>query len=288
MDNHIFLAPEALFPVLYNIKGEKIAQKPATGFSVAGTIQGEGKMAGISTLFLRTSGCNLRCMWRLPNGDVSICDTPHASFDTRMERRFSVAEICNQIIANAGNLRHLIISGGEPLVQSASLVSLVKLLKSKRPDMKVAIETNGTIFDESLFDVVDFFSISPKLSNSLPTVDKINTANVIVPASPEKYFEKHINLAVLQQYISRVRETEGKDFQLKFVVASKSECGEIEDSILSHLSGFRAEDIILMPLGSTPEELAQTRMIALEGAIEKGWRFSPRLQVTYFNGRSGV
>ena len=53
-----------------------------TGFDFAGTIQGEGKLAGIPALFIRTAGCNLRCMWWLPDGSVSRCDTPYASFDT--------------------------------------------------------------------------------------------------------------------------------------------------------------------------------------------------------------
>jgi 7-carboxy-7-deazaguanine synthase len=288
MSDTLFLAPEALFPVVYDPKGDKIQAAPATGFAVAGTIQGEGKMAGVTTLFLRTSGCNLRCMWRLPNGQISICDTPHASFDTRIERRFSVEEIANQVLLNAGNINHLVISGGEPLIQADALVKLITLIRNRRPNFKVAIETNGTLFHEGLFDAVNFFSISPKLTNSLPTVQKLAETDVVIPAEIEKYRDTHINVKVLQQYITGVRQSGNKDFQLKFVVAHQDECNEIENTVLRHLSGFEPEDIVLMPLGSTPEELAQTRMIALEAAIGRGWRFSPRLQVTYFNGRAGV
>jgi 7-carboxy-7-deazaguanine synthase len=80
----------------------------------------------------------------------------------------------------------------------------------------------------------------------------------------------------------------GKDFQLKFVVQNHDELTEIEETFLAHLKNWQPDDVVLMPLGSNPEELEQTRMIALETAIERGWRFSPRLQITYFGGVAGV
>lgn len=285
--DYIFLAPEAIFPITKDENGQKIERTPATGFPIPGTLQGEGKMAGVPVLFLRTAGCNLRCMWNLPNGEVSLCDTPFASFDTRGEKRVEVETIKNIILNNIGMMNHMIISGGEPLIQPYGLVNLITSLKNDR-GIHFAVETNGTIFNEELVNNIDFFSISPKLKNSVPTKPKLDKTKAIIPFEPEQAEKIRRNIEVIQQFIDHCKATPGKDFQLKFVVQNHNELKEIEDSFLSHLTNWNPDDIVLMPLGSTPEELEQTRMVALEAAIERGWRFSPRLQITYFGGVAGV
>lgn len=286
-NNNIFLAPEAVFPIINDEKGNRLNIGPATGFSFAGTIQGEGKMAGIPVLFVRTAGCNLRCMWLLPDGEVSLCDTPFASFDIRGEKRVEVEIIKKIVLQNLGNMNHLVISGGEPFIQPIGITNLVTGLKSERK-LHVSVETNGTIFNEELAEQFDFFSISPKLKNSVPTKTKIDKTRVSIPFAPEQVEKKRRNIKVIQQFIDHCKNYENKDFQLKFVVQNHDELLEIEDSFLSKLSGWKPDDVVLMPLGSTPEELRQTRMIAVEAAIERGWRFSPRLQINYFNGVAGV
>ena len=284
---YLFLAPEAIFPIIRDDKGNRLKNGPATGFPIAGTIQGEGKMAGIPVLFLRTAGCNLRCMWNLPNGDVSICDTPFASFDTRGEKRVEVDLVKNTILWNIGKINHLVISGGEPFIQTEPLVELVQALKNESK-LKIAVETNGSIFHQELVDCIDFFSISPKLRNSVPTKEKLEKTEILIPFEPDQAEKTRKNISALQAIIDHCSATPGKNFQLKFVVQNHDELQEIEDSFLAQLKGWTPDDIVLMPLGSTPEELEQTRMIALEAAIERGWRYSPRLQITYFGGIAGV
>jgi 7-carboxy-7-deazaguanine synthase len=286
-NQYIFLAPEAVFPIINDENGNLQEKKPATGFSIPGTIQGEGKMAGIPVLFVRTAGCNLRCMWSLPNGDVSLCDTPFASFDTRGEERLEINRVKQIIINNIGMMNHLIISGGEPFIQAESITSLIVDLKRER-NIHISVETNGTLFNEELVRNIDFFSISPKLKNSVPTKKKLDKTGVIIPFTSEQVEKTRRNILVIQTIIDHCRLTPGKDFQLKFVVQNHDELQEIEQTFLSHLTGWNPDDVILMPLGSTPEELIQTRMVTIEAAIERGWRFSPRLQINYFGGIAGV
>ena len=286
-NDYVFLAPEAIFPITKDENGQALSQNPATGFSMPGTLQGEGKMAGVPVLFLRTAGCNLRCMWSLPNGAVSLCDTPFASFDTRGEKRVRVETVKKIILNNIGMMNHMVISGGEPFIQPEGLVHLIAELKKER-NIHFAVETNGTIFNEELTNHIDFFSISPKLKNSVPTKEKLDKTKAIIPFEPEQAEKTRRNIEVLQQFIDHCKEIPGKDFQLKFVVQNHDELVEIEETFLAHLTNWNPDDIVLMPLGSTPEELEQTRMIALEAAIERGWRFSPRLQITYFGGVAGV
>ncbi len=285
--DYIFLAPEAVFPITKDENGNLMDTNPATGFSFAGTIQGEGKMAGVPVLFIRTAGCNLRCMWLLPDGEVSLCDTPFASFDTRGEKRVPIETVKNIVLNNLGKLNHLVISGGEPFIQPAGLTSLISGLKKER-ELHVSVESNGTIFNEELVEQLDFFSISPKLKNSVPTKEKLDKTGINIPFEPAQADKTRRNIKAIQQFIDHCNYTEGKDFQLKFVVQNRTELSEIEETFLSQLSGWQPDDIVLMPLGSTPDELRQTRMIAVEAAIERGWRFSPRLQINYFGGLAGV
>ncbi|MBP7507327.1 MAG: 7-carboxy-7-deazaguanine synthase QueE [Prolixibacteraceae bacterium] len=284
---YILLAPEAIFPITKNDKGITINNTPSTGFKISGTIQGEGKMAGIPVLFIRTSRCNLRCIWNLPDGQVSMCDTPYTSFDIANELKLSVEKLKKIILNNLGNINHLVISGGEPLLQSENISFLISELDKERK-IHYSVETNGTIYNEKLIEKIDFFSISPKLKNSVPTIEKIKKQNITVNSDID-YLEKiRLNTDVIQSIIDHCRENKDKDFQLKFVVQNHDEIKEIEDSFLSRLSGWKPDDIVLMPLGSTPEELKQTRMLTVELAIERGWRFSPRLQINYFGGIAGV
>ncbi len=283
----LYLAPEAVFPICFDEQGRRLPQKPATGFDLAGTLQGEGKMAGIPVLFLRTSGCNLRCMWSLPDGEVSLCDTFSASFDTRLQTRIPVDKIKSLILSNLGNMHHLVISGGEPFLQAGPLTKLLSELKRER-QVHVSVETNGTIFHPELAGLVDFFSISPKLKNSVPTAAKLEKSKLALPFDGQHLEKVRENLPVIQAMIDQCKENEGRDFQLKFVMQNQAELAELEENFLSRLKGWRPDDVVLMPLGSTPHELQQTRMLTLEAAISRGWRYSPRLQINYFNGIAGV
>src|SRR5438874_12304796 len=68
------------------------------------SIQGEGKLAGVPSVFVRASGCNLRCVW---------CDTPYASWDPQGED-VGVDEIVRQI--EAFGTKHVVVTGGEPMI----------------------------------------------------------------------------------------------------------------------------------------------------------------------------
>src|SRR5271168_1155713 len=67
------------------------------------SIQGEGGLAGVPSVFVRTSGCKLRCAW---------CDTPYASWNPEGEPR-TVEEIVAAVQSHAA-ARHVVLTGGEP------------------------------------------------------------------------------------------------------------------------------------------------------------------------------
>ena len=70
------------------------------------SIQGEGKLVGVPSIFIRTSGCNLRCTW---------CDTPYTSWNPEGETQ-TIDEILERTRTFAG--RHIVLTGGEPMIAS--------------------------------------------------------------------------------------------------------------------------------------------------------------------------
>lgn len=284
--NQIILSNEGVFPITKDKDGQLLANLPATGLNISGTIQGEGKLAGTAALFIRLASCNLRCIWELPNGKFSRCDTPYASFHANSNISTNVRDVVDLVRVNLGIIKHVVITGGEPLIQKAELANLASLLKEET-DVHITLETNGTLFDPDVAKNIDLFSISPKLINSNPNFNKLKALG-LEPSGPLIFHaEKRTNLNALQSYLDVCKET-GKLFQLKFVVAKSEEATEIEEVFLSKLTGWKPDDIILMPLGATREELLQTSKLVMEMAIRNGWRYTPRIHIELFGSKAGV
>ncbi|MCL2072623.1 MAG: 7-carboxy-7-deazaguanine synthase QueE [Marinilabiliaceae bacterium] len=276
----LLLSDDGIFPITKNFDGNFVTKMPLTGFSFAGTIQGEGKLAGTPSLFIRLSGCNLNCIWKLPEGNLSKCDTCHLP-NNKKNREMSVEKAVKTINQNLGSLKHIVITGGEPLLQKETIEKLAADLKSKT-NAHLTLETNGTIFNEKIFKYIDLCSISPKLKNSIPLNEESET-NI---ANFGKYNKTRINIDVLQSFIDSAKKY-GKDIQFKFVVANINDENEIKD-ILLQLTNYSDSDIMIMPLGANIKEMEQTQLIAVKIAVKNGWRFSPRLQINLFNNLKGV
>ena len=116
------------------------------------SIQGEGKLAGVPSVFVRASGCNLRCVW---------CDTPYASWDPEGDD-VPVDEIVRRVALF--DCRHVVLTGGEPMIMP-DIGALCDALKAWRDDCHITIETAATVYRPLKLDLA---SLSPKLSNSTP------------------------------------------------------------------------------------------------------------------------
>jgi 7-carboxy-7-deazaguanine synthase len=71
------------------------------------SIQGEGKLAGVPSYFVRVSGCNLRCAW---------CDTPYASWEPDGGARTIDRVVEEARSAASRGVRHAVLTGGEPMM----------------------------------------------------------------------------------------------------------------------------------------------------------------------------
>ena len=217
------------------------------------SIQGEGVLAGVSSVFVRTSGCNLRCVW---------CDTPYTSWKPEGSE-MSVAAIVDAVVAYGA--RHVVLTGGEPMLFEDS-VKLAQELKGR--GHHITIETAGTVYREIACDLM---SISPKLANSTPTED---------PYWSIQHEKLRLQPEVLQRLMAVC------EYQLKFVVSQPSDLGEIRE--LVGKVGARAEQVLLMPEGRDGATLNERSVWIAELCKEHGYRYSPRLHVLLWGDRRGI
>jgi 7-carboxy-7-deazaguanine synthase len=293
----IRLVKNGVFPIIKNSKGKNIGHNPKTDYLFSGTLQGEGKLLGIPVLFVRLSGCNLRCSWQTENGEIDICDTPYSSHHPNESEELETDEVVRLIENNLMGIRHIIISGGEPTLQPKAIAELCR--KLKRLDLHITLETNGVIFHKEITEYIDLFSISPKLSPSSPSLEKIKRMKNPLDVSFVSHHEKNRkNIETIQNYINachisdnyyndtpasvRSRKND-KDFQLKFVISRKEDAFEIKNDFLRYLNHYKNEDIVLMPLGSSRDFLMKTFQMTAQMAVENRWRFTPRTHIDLFN-----
>lgn len=225
---------------------------------VFASVQGEGLWAGTASVFVRVSGCNLRCVW---------CDTPYASWSPEGPV-MTVDEIVSRVQAMCGESAHVVLTGGEPMMFDA-VVPLASQLSDH--GFKITIETAGTVYQELPCDLM---SISPKLTNSLPPSES---------GWRERHAETRTNVLVLSHLI------ESYDCQLKFVVGDfpAQDLQEI-DEILSQLPPIDPSRILLMPEGTDVETLRRREGAIVPLASKRGWGTSPRLHIEMFGNLRGT
>lgn len=221
------------------------------------SMQGEGSTMGRPAVFLRLGGCNLLCNkeWR--------CDTIEV---WQKGRNVLFEDIFDgQMLADLRLCNRLIITGGEPLLHQLKIIEFIDYLWSEHGlDPFLEIETNGTITPHpQLCSVVNLWNVSPKLSNSgEPAIKRIN----------------ELALTILSSDV--VNET-----NFKFVISKEEDMLEIMQDFSPHI---KMEQVILMPAGSTQEELNKTRPMVVALAIKLYLRYCDRLHIVIWNQKTGV
>lgn len=223
--------------------------------------QGEGLLTGTPSVFVRASGCNLRC-W--------FCDTPFASWQPEGED-WSVEEVLSEVerLANCrGGPRHVVITGGEPMLFS-ELIPICDGLHAA--GLHITIETAGTLF---LPVKCDLMSISPKLAGSTPSVDLAG-----------KWRERHELTRHQPVVISRL--IHDYSHQMKFVVDCPADLIEIE-AWLADFPAIALDRILLMPQGTDHEGLARIAEWLEPYCREHGYVFCPRRHIEWYGATRGT
>ena len=212
------------------------------------SVQGEGTLVGVPSVFVRTSGCNLRCAW---------CDTPYTSWQPEGEER-TVDSIVEEV--ESFHATHVVVTGGEPMI-APGIGELTRRLGGH-----LTIETAGTVDVDVRCDLM---SISPKLANSTPG---------------GRFAAQHERLrhqpAVLRSLMSRF------PYQLKFVVVSAGDLDEIQALVQG--TGADKARVVLMPEGIDAAVLAERGRWLVEICKREGFRYSPRIHVDLWGARRGV
>lgn len=223
------------------------------------SIQGEGKLTGVPSWFVRVAGCNLRCTW---------CDTPYASWEPRGTVR-AIGDLLAE--AQASGLRHAVLTGGEPMIFEG-LADLAQGLADL--GIHVTIETAGTVYRAVHCDLL---SLSPKLANSTPVNDPRDPTGALAIRHEHKRLDFDALRALLGDHAQR---------QLKFVVSSPADLPEIV-AILDQLPGVAPQDVLLMPEGVTKPDPASLSWL-VETCLTRGWRYCHRLHIELFGNRRGT
>ena len=219
------------------------------------SLQGEGLLVGTPSVFVRFAGCPLRCRW---------CDTPH-ELKEQGGCTYSLDQALDQI--NQWSTRHVVVTGGEPLVnESFSERAHVGLLleRLKKAGQHVTIETAGIAFVSDLD--CDLMSISPKLGNSLGH----DNSHTPTPA----------NVAVIRRLM------DAYPYQIKFVVEGERDIPEIA-CLLRDAGSVDRDRVLLMPQAKTRQELLEKSSEIAKLCMKYGFVFGQRLHVFLWDNQRG-
>jgi organic radical activating enzyme len=232
----------------------RVSRLPSGEPEIFYSLQGEGVTAGMPTVFLRLATCNLTCTW---------CDTKYtwdwSNYDYAREVvSASIADVEQSVVGYG--CRHLVVTGGEPLLQQTALAPL--MLSLKRKGFYCEVETNGTLApSQDMMEAVSQWNVSPKLGNS-----GVDRSRREVPRA-----------------IAAFRDLDNAYF--KFVIAEADDVEEASSLVDRH--DIPAGRVILMPEGVTAKSIEKRSKWVAKACTERGFRFSTRLHILLWGDERG-
>ncbi len=217
------------------------------------SVQGEGVNAGVPAIFIRLAGCNKSCRF---------CDSKYAQEGEEITSIDFVDKIAD-IIDQYPEVWHIVITGGEPMLQQETLGIYLGHIEKLR-DWSIEVETNGSIYP--YLGMINKYNVSLKLSNS----------------GNSPYFDEKI----IQGYIKHLDCDFEQHSNFKFVADKIEDIVEIEN--LVNKFNIPSYMVVIMPQGTTAEELDSKALWIIPECIKRGWRFSDRLHIRVWKGKKGV
>lgn len=243
-----------------------IAAMPDGSPEIFTSIQGEGPRTGRITVFVRLSACNLYCRW---------CDTPYTwrFTDTRPheddvvfeKKRWQIRISTSDLLAEIRkrNVKGVVFTGGEPLLQHRSLLPVVRALHEENYDIE--FETNGTILPPREFtDRCSLIVVSPKLSNAGIEEQERLVADALrgLAALPQSAFK----FVVTMNYVTEFAEIDA--LREEFAIA--------------------AQKIWIMPCGRSAEHTSELGRTVIDRVLSSGYNYSGRLHLVLFGNTQGT
>jgi 7-carboxy-7-deazaguanine synthase len=222
------------------------------------SVQGEGSLIGVPSVFIRTSGCNLHCRW---------CDTAYSSWSPE-GREESVDDIVKAV--GEYPTRFVVVTGGEPMIAKDVRLLTERLIAAGK---HVTIETSGSVPPDGI--ACSLASVSPKMSNSVPGSD-------VDPSIRERHEKSRLNIHSLREWITRY------EYQLKFVIQAGADVEEVVRLLSTLNLSVPPEKVLLVPEGHTSEEIQSRGSVILEACRKYGFRFGDRLHIRLFGNKRGT
>lgn len=223
------------------------------------SIQGEGELTGVPSIFIRTSGCNLRCSW---------CDTKYASWEPEGED-IDIDAVLAEV--RKFPAQHCVVTGGEPMV-AKGIHELMAGLKAE--GYHLTIETAATVSPGGI--ECDLASLSPKLSNSTPNPDDVGDGWA------GKHEQLRLQPDIIREWISSY------PFQLKFVVEGPGDLEEIKSLVAELGEAVPPHKVMLMPEGTTAGETRERENTLIDICRDNGYRYCRRLHLDLFGNTRGT
>jgi len=231
------------------------------------SIQGEGKTVGIPSVFVRLGGCNLICGGKgtIKDGELHNeaewrCDSIEVW--TKAQQKPVNEILPNDCIEAIKNDAHIILTGGEPMIQQKRLEPFIEYIKQNiNKKAYFEVETNGTVMpNEYMLNNINLWNCSPKLRNAGMSVEKTFKKNVI-------------------EKLNTVNSI------FKFVINDNKEWLEIKQYYLELID---KEKIYLMPAGENQALLKDNKQTVAELAKENYLNFTTRLHIDIWDKKTGV
>lgn len=222
------------------------------------SLQGEGELTGVPSVFVRTSGCNLRCNW---------CDTPYASWSPE-GKQMTPDEIVAEALVHPA--KHVVLTGGEPMV-APGIHELAYQFQER--GYHITIETAATVPPRGI--ACDLASLSPKLAHSVPDARLDDT-----------WRKKHEQLRWQPEVVAQWIAT--GNYQLKFVIGREGDIAEMESMITETGCAVPPCKVLLMPEGTTVETLRSKAGWLSELCKARGYRYAPRLHIELYGNKRGT
>jgi len=223
------------------------------------SIQGEGELTGVPSVFVRTSGCNLRCAW---------CDTPYASWQPEGEIR-TIPQIVAAVESHPA-ARHVVLTGGEPMIAKDVHALAAELKATGR---HLTIETAATVAPDGI--ACDLASLSPKLLNSAP--DPLAHA-----AWRRKHEATRWQPDVVRAWVDRYA------YQFKFVVARPEDVDELEHMLAALHREIPRHKVLLMPEATSLDRMRERAAWLGDLCKARGYRYAHRLHIELYGNRRGT
>lgn len=265
------------------------------------SLQGEGMYCGVPSIFLRTFGCNFTCEgFGMPRGEPSLerlavdpkihttynelplvhtgCDS-YASWDVRFKHLSpmltieAIVDRMQELLPGGkfGRDKHLIITGGEPLLgwqkQYSALINEIRNRMMGLTD--ITFETNGS---QPLTDEL------AKFLNAVSSEIRVTwSISAKLPASGQKWEE-----AILPEIVRKYVAVNNCNAYFKFVISQPEDIADVEKAVSAYKDGGVKIPVYLMSVGGTNETYQLYERNVADFCRDNGYRFSPRLQVPLY------